>query len=308
MGRPVNTIATVALISTVVSGPGCSCPPSGGTAELSGQQASDHPLPRYAEIARRYNEHVDRLDRIWARTVIRVSFPNEEGEQQTEQGEGHLQMVRPSRLALSLGKIGETFFYLGSNDEVYWWFDLRKQKRAWVGEHAAAARRTVRGGESSGEIPIHPLDVVDLLSVTPLPTGDGSTTPIVEVGWNDGGTALSVLVPARLGFRRLLLDPETMLATSIELLDAEANMVMVSELSDYQRVTVRGDATVAPQLPGVAVISIPESRTEIRLRIHDPENRSDKPKETPFNLARLLEAYGIEEVIRLDREQAIGGH
>ena len=71
------------------------------------------PAPDYSEVAIRYNRRVDRLDRFFARANLNVTYFDQDGEKRNEQPEGRLQVIRPDRLALSLGRAGQTLFWFG---------------------------------------------------------------------------------------------------------------------------------------------------------------------------------------------------
>lgn len=131
--RTVRAFAAGVVGAVAVLG-GCQASPIGGEpiARPETPQA-----PSYQEVAERYNERAQHFDRLWARTTVRLRYLDEEGRWQTEQGDdGHLMLVRPDHVALSTGKLGEPFFRLGSNGERFWWFDLRKPRRAWHDETA----------------------------------------------------------------------------------------------------------------------------------------------------------------------------
>lgn len=253
--------------------------------------------PSYEEVARRYNERAQHFDRLWARATLRMRYRDEAGNWQTEQGDGgHLMLVQPDHLALSTGKLGEPFFRLGSNAEQYWWFDLRKPRRAWVGRHDTAAARGADAAESP--IPIPPRDLIELLGVTPLPTDAPG-----RVEWSADRRALVVTVPTDAGSRRLTLDPQTYEPATIELLDETGALVVGSELSEYTPVTVFGVAA-RPRLPRYVVVSDPADEGELRLTISAAENSPGKsePSDTVFDFEALVRAHNVapENITDLD--------
>src|SRR5690606_32452804 len=126
---------------------------------------------------------------------------------------------RPDHVALSTGKLGEPFFRLGSNGERFWWFDLRKPRRAWVGTHDAAAIRRAAAEESP--IPVPPRDLIELLGITLLPTEAAG-----RVVWTADQNGLVVDVPSEAGSRRLTLDPQTYEPRAIELFDASGTPII----------------------------------------------------------------------------------
>ncbi|MBY0262817.1 MAG: hypothetical protein K2Q20_10760, partial [Phycisphaerales bacterium] len=87
-------------------------------------EAGGKALPKFVDVAREYNLRVASLERLSAWSNIKLTYFDEEGKPRTEEPEGRLQIVRPSKLALTLGKAGQTLFWFGSDPERYWWIDL----------------------------------------------------------------------------------------------------------------------------------------------------------------------------------------
>ena len=130
------------------------------------------PLPgvSYAEAARRYNQHVLGLKRLWARSVVEVSWIEDDGDRRSEQGEGHFVFVPPRRVALSVGKLGKIILWAGSNAERYWLIDNQGDGVAYVGKHPTVEVIGPTGGvEMRGPLPFKPDDVPYLLGLRPLP-------------------------------------------------------------------------------------------------------------------------------------------
>lgn len=252
------------------------------------------PLPSYSAIAEKYNQRIARLDKVWARISMRVTGVDKQGQKIDEQAEGHLQVVRPDKLALSITKVGETYFYLGSNEQRYWWIDLHEDKRALVGRHERATPKLAE----RFDVPVHPLDLLELLGVTPLPPGAAAS-----VAWARDGRSIIVTVPGRWGRRQLSLDPVTYQPGRIDLLDGGGRLLVSAELGAPQPVTVRCDSAT-PLLASLYEINLATSGTRITLRLYDPENRCDRQKMTPFDLEALLKAYGVTTVEDLDAKPA----
>lgn len=282
--RTVRAFAAGVVGAVAVLG-GCQASPIGGEpiARPETPQA-----PSYQEVAERYNERAQHFDRLWARTTVRLRYLDEEGRWQTEQGDdGHLMLVRPDHVALSTGKLGEPFFRLGSNGERFWWFDLRKPRRAWVGTHDAAAIRRAAAEESP--IPVPPRDLIELLGITLLPTEAAG-----RVAWTADQNGLVVDVPSEAGSRRLTLDPQTYEPRAIELFDASGTPIIRSELTQYRPFVVVGTAT-RPRLPTYVVVSGRGDEGELRLTIADAENRPGKPdpSDPVFDFERLVRAHNV---------------
>lgn len=250
------------------------------------------PVPAYADVAAAYNTRVQHLDRLWARTTIRFVSVDPEGKEIDEQGEGHLQIVLPRKLYLTVGKVGETGYELGSNDTRYWWIDVRG-KSAQVGEHvnfdASAA--------GAAGLPVHPLDLVEVLGITPL--GPDATT----MAWSDDGRRLLLRAPARVGDKVLALNPETYEPLEIRLIDSDGQPKVLSVLEDPLTVKLPDDSWVRTRTLSRIEISVPSTRTSITLWMDTLENRGSGIKERAFDFEALVREYGVIEVQSLDGDR-----
>ncbi len=262
----------------------------------------DEALPTYDAVARAHNERVAKLDRVWARTTVVIDSTDAEGNVRRDQGEGHLHVIRPRSVALSVGKFGETGLYLGSNDERYWWFDLlgdREDDTAFVGRHDRAAETSL----AEVGAPLHPLDLVELIGVLPLPEGEQVFGPTDRVSRGDDGSVLVVL-PARSGHRLLAFEPETYRLRRAALFDASGRLLMRSEARGYGEVRLVEGGGDWPEMPDRLFVEVPAEGVSVSLRLYDAENRGSRQTQFPFELDRLLRAYRIERVIDIDAEAA----
>lgn len=251
------------------------------------------PAPTYAQVASRYNARVDKLDRVRSAMSIFIKTVDTQGKDVDEQADGHLQLVRPSRVALRIDKVGKTIFYLGGDESRFWWLDLtRDPKAALVGTHANVTRE--RGARVG--LPVHPLDLMLMLGVMPLPAEGDSPR------WADAGKSLRLDLAGRWGATRLILDPVTLEPTQIELMDAEGHPAVTATLTDYERVAIDGDAMSIARLATKIEILMPASQTRVRLRLYDPENPGDRIRDRAFDLESLLDAYDVQRLLDLDVE------
>ncbi|MEZ6318056.1 MAG: hypothetical protein R3B49_04765 [Phycisphaerales bacterium] len=277
----LGALVVVALVS------GCKVEPKMG--DTGGRGAGGEP-PAYEEIARAWNERVDGLDRLWARAVVRVEGNDAAGKRLSEQAEGHLQIVQPDDLALSLGKVGETRLHLGSDGERYWWLDSIDPDHAvaLVGRHDKV---TLEKAAALG-LPVHPLDLIELLGITPLPAKGRS------VGWSKDGTEAVFNVPARWGSRWVWVDPVTFEPRKIALADEDFKVLAEADLEKYDIVRIDGDATRQPEVATRVIVRTPAFDGWVRMTLYEPRNRSISAK--AFELGSLLKRYGIEEQIDVD--------
>jgi len=238
----------------------------------------------FAELAKSYNQRVARLDRVWARTTLRVEGVENSGEKIDEQAEGNLQFIRPRKLALTVTKVGEPIFYLGSNDEEFWWLDIRQNHQALVGNHADATPRSV----ASFGVPVLPLDLIELLGLLPIDPAVNGTARTSPAG-------TEIFFPSRSVVVAMLLDPKTFEPKVIELRTQKGQSLLRAELLKYKPVMVPGGG-VAPTMATWYKIAISGTQTKMEIRVYDAENRGDRMKEAPYKLDTLLRAYRIDDV------------
>jgi len=270
---------------------GCACQGCGLTDE-GGPPIERGAAPSFEEVALKYNARVAGLDRLWARTTVRYWGVDGEGKKVDEAGEGYLQLIRPRRLFFSVGKVGETGFQLGSDDSRYWWIDVQN-KSATVGTHARATPDVL----SRSGVPVHPLDLIEVLGVTELVRAPGVRGP----EWTSGGRRLQVAVPGRWGgTRAIFLDPERFEPVEIQLLDSAGKMLARAELSEYASIETPRESAVPARLATRAMISVPPRKSEIRLTLFDPENKGARILDRSFQFERLAKEYSVERIRELD--------
>ena len=293
----VRLLLASGVIGTSLSMSGCSFfhPDGESGGERQVIQRNGRP-PEYSEVAREFNRTVDFLDRVSARANILLTYFDEDGKEHHEDPEGRLQIVRPNKLALSLGKAGQVLFWFGCDPEQYWWIDVAdKDKRiAAVGRHekfddATAARIG---------LPIKPLDLIRVLGIVKMdPSVQGATQ------WSNDGQYIGVTAPVGdRGFQRTWLDPKTYRPASIEIFNRAREMMLVAEHSGDEPVEITRDIPGA----GLAHVRMP-SRVEITHLKTDTKARitltgiKDGPiSDKAFMLPILLEKYPVDKTIDLD--------
>lgn len=282
-------IAAIAAMSMLLGA--CATGQSGASSK-SPRQAP----PGYDEVATRFNERADRLGRIWANATARFTYLDEDGDAHTEQGEGHFQLIAPDRFALSIGKISEVLFWIGCDHDRYWFFQM------YEGDRVSVGRNDNIGQPCSSDLglPASPVDIIDLLGVTPLgPTDHGATS------WSNNGKWLVVDTPGRQTWRRLFLDPKTLFPARIELYDPNdtAEPVVIATIEEYDKVELEGVGGFMPRAPSRLQIDHKASGTSLRLFLHNLNDGKTNGRlpDAAFSFESLVEAYGPDEIIVLDR-------
>lgn len=263
-------------------------------------------VPSYTETAARFNARVERLDRVWASAVVTIRTPKESGGTRIDQAEGYLQIEQPDKTSLSIMKLGETYFYMGSDEVGYWWLDLSDSDRkiALYGRHDEATPEVV----VELGLPVHPRELLDLFALTELPTRTEQTGGLTSPGtveWDDQRGMLAVTVPAEWGTRRLWLDPITMAPQRTELRDARGRARATCDMARYTSVPVRGDGRVPPKMASQYRVEFPAEQASATLELYGTTNKPISPR--AFDFENLIESYGVDEVILLEPERAVTG-
>ena len=259
------------------------------------------PPPTYASTARVFNEKVRYLDRIFARANLKLTYFDRDGAEKSEDPEGRLQIVRPNRLALSLGKAGTTLFWFGSDPERYWWFDMSDSQKmfAAVGKHesygASAAKRI--------GIAVQPLDLIALLGIVPL---DASASGATQ--WSADGKQLGVTTAlGTRGYLRLWLDPVTLDVQEVEIFNTKRELVLTARHEGSQSVEITRDLPPGTKVARIRIservyVTHYESKTEVRMTLSGVKDGpvSDKA----FDLDELLNKFDVQKVIDLDAARA----
>jgi hypothetical protein len=250
--------------------------------KASSGEAPNQVLPSYAAVASKYNERIDLLQSVWARGVVSVTFTNQRGKRQNEQGNCYLMVTRPSNISFTIHKLGEQYFRLGCNDREFWAMDMQ-EKTARIGEHTDGGAHIDQFG-----LPIVPQDLLSVFALAPLPAPDGHE----RVGWTHEGSLLVVSHTTLFGKTRYLIDPVTYLPERAELIDADTGQVAVrAEFANPLRTRVPGMGGFFPQVPGQIDIHDLVNETKIKVTFGSPRGDKDIDPDN-FNLHHLLDVLG----------------
>lgn len=256
------------------------------------------PPPTYAEVAAEYNARTERLSRVWGRAVVSVDFTDEEGNRRWEQGEGHFQVIQPSKMALSAGKLGEVMLWIGCDPNRYWFIDAKESRRAWIGKHSAATRKKI---ESLG-MPAAPRDLLALTGVTPLPKPPSDKRKHPAVRWTENRRSLVFDLERDGALWRYYLNPKTYEPSRIEVVDsASGEPILSATLDNYANVSIRGEGSIPPRMASRMRCLHHASGSTLGLTIADMvDGGSNKLREPNFDFEALKNLLGIRDVVDLD--------
>jgi hypothetical protein len=258
-------------------------------------------VPTYEAVANGYNARVQNLDRVEALVALTVTAKNNKGERIKNQVEGNLKIMLPASVSLRVDKVGKPVFYLGSNDQQYWWVDLTADpKVANVGQHAKATPDTV----NEFGVPVHPMDLIEVMAIKPLPGAEEVDVARPLMAWSANGRALVLTLPGRWGARRFSLHPDTFDPIRIELLDAAGNPVVSCVHTDFQPVDVVGNAEVHPRITKRIDLTLPQQEAAVTVAVYEPRNPGPQMRVQVFNLQAVLQNYNVQNVVDIDQARA----
>jgi len=255
----------------------------------------------YNELAERYNEAVEPLGTLMARTDVVIEWREQGGEGavgelRREQGEGKFYYRRPDDTALLVEKLGQIYLWAGSDRERYWLFDVTDSdaKRAYVG----AFDRLGEPGRRAYPLPVRPDAVPLLMGLLPLPIVEApEATPPVERYQG----RYFVEVPG--GGMRLLIDPESFRPTRIDLTDAQGYSVLTAKLEGSFPVDVPGvRKTRWPTICERVEVYVAGYESRLTVAMDSATNDPRKVPDPRFDFEKLKQGLRVEKVIPLDAE------
>ncbi len=256
------------------------------------------PLPTGPEAIAAHNTRVARLERLWARAIVTIRFTDDKGNKKWEQGDGHFQLKDASKLALSIGKVGEVLIWIGADDERYWVLDkLTDEPVVYTGAHEALTpERLQRTG-----LPVPPRELLRLGGLQPIDDTNAM------VSRDDEGRTLVTTRDASGAWRYTLNSPpEDDLPLLIERLNADGEVVLSASLEQPKRVRVADGKGFPPRTFSRLLVTSVATGDSISILL-DGEiidgRRRNLPRNAVFDLDVLTDAYGpFARTVDLDED------
>jgi hypothetical protein len=289
--RAVLGAVAAALVAVSLLPGGCGKNQRPSTPTKPGPAVARGKAPAYEAVAAEYNKRTAPLERLYARTTLRVWYVDDQGQPQQVQVEGHFDYIRPGRLLMTYEKLGETYAVLGSNDEQYWWMEKGEQAKALVGDLAKATPERVR----KLGLPVYPLDLIELLGITTIP----ASAPAVGAGeagdvrWSEDGKSLLITISGGANRRVLWLDPQSYEPSRVDLIRPDKSIAATASLGSYQAVQLAGGKP-GPRIATKINGSAPASHLDVRLTLYDPEISASRPRPAVFEIKSWLTALRVE--------------
>ena len=202
-----------------------------------------------------------------------------------------LWVQRPSLTALVISEqaLGERLFWLGSNEDRYWLFDLLNEPhRLYSAPHQVALSSL-----DPRFVSIQPLTLLDLLGLVVADDADAAS-----ITWDANSQGWSVVVAGTAGPIRMVFDHHSRLPVRVEALDADGTPRLVSTLREYESVPMDDVPIMArPRKAEVVEIVDPAGGGHVRLYLRETSARvDDYPPSRIFELDRLIKSLRPEVI------------
>ncbi len=250
-------------------------------------------MPTYAELASRHNERIGDIDRLWARAVIEVRWKDETGKSRLEQGEGHVILEPPNKAAMTIGKVGLTKLWAGSNDTHLWLFDELDGKKVYIGRHDGKNDPLPpEAVEKPAPFPVRPVDMARLLGILPLPPALADPRRVPPVEWREGRF---VVEPADQALRYYFNIHYRI--DRVELLDSFFRPIIVARMiGEPQRMEIENKA-VGPYISTRIEVTTPGKDGNMILHLYDATNAPRKFDPELFDLESHMKRLKPEQTI-----------
>lgn len=287
--RMTPTLALVMLALTGCQAPqGFAPDPAPNVGQLELAEVS------YRAVAEGYNRTVERFDKLFLRTYIRLAWQEtgEDGETRyrSEAGDGKFIFAAPRNTVLTVEKLSRIYLWAGSNDDRYWLFDQIDEghKVAYVGRHDAAQTPDAR----YLPLPFRPDDVPYLLGLLPLDPALDSAVYLYDGQY--------LIEPA--GMRlRMLVDPVSFRPTRVDLIDDAGWSLVTCRLTGRFGVEVEGiNENALPVVCDDADVFVAGQASRVSIELVHATTNPRRVRDRMFDLAVLLESLKPDEVIDLD--------
>lgn len=244
-----------------------------------------------------YNARLARISQFWSRATVEIDWTDAQGRH-FEQGDGPFILRRPAQIALTLGKLGNTLYWIGSDSHRYWYFDLNSKPTAG---HVGLISELDSIDPGSLPIALQPGDLFELLGLVPLPTGAPTRTE------NQGGKPELIFThaagtSANPTSVQVAVDPYTSTARRIRILDKAGKLAVESELDEEYIPVKLSDQPPAqwPEIPANLRITIPARQTRIKITLTDPvDGKSGKVQDVQFDFDRLIQILKPARVFQI---------
>ena len=242
--------------------------------------------PSYQDIANAQNRRVEHLQRTSAYGVVELRWEDDRGVHSEPQVDLKMWLDLPHRTVIRIDKLGEDFFWIGSDERRLWAVDLTdKADRVAVirdrNEPAAWRAFSVFG--------IEPDSLLGLMALRPLPVEEIEPLPSVAYDENEKAWRVEGLGPD--GRMAMFFEPSNLTPCRVEFRDGAGQPVVYSILSHYESVFRTGVSVLAlPKSPMWIDVHDEVGRGFTKIHLNEMTSDVDSARfERVFDLTRLLQ-------------------
>jgi len=286
--RRVFNAFVVLLLVALVAG----CAPNLKPPPIEPMRAGDQAaLPTYEQAVAAHNNRLAHFHQLWSVADVKLEWITEKGQHKTEQAEGKFIFRSPFELALTLGKnlpgVG-TLFWIGSDEQLYWLFDLNDPGVLYLGSHDAPPIRF-----EGFPLGVAPAELPCLLGLLPL---DALSPGVIT---SRDGYWLLQTPDSRWRYH---LRPTDALPLRIDRLDAAGQPIITSDLSSW--LPLRDQQLSRESRPQIAsrsrVYLIDEDQpVRVTLKLTRLTADGSKIRDAAFDLDKLMRIHKPAEIIEL---------
>ncbi|MEX2214964.1 MAG: hypothetical protein WD768_12590 [Phycisphaeraceae bacterium] len=251
--------------------------------------------PTYAELVRRHNERIKGIEKFWARAVIELRWVDSKGGNRFEQGDGSLVLDLPLKSSLTLGKLGQTKLWAGSNDTYFWLFDQLEGTKLYLGRQDGKPLDVASDhSQRSSPLPVRPVDIPALLGILPIPE-PREGEPVPQVKWQNTSF---IIEPPGTG-ARYHYHPIHYQVLGVALLDDRGRPLLVSELKWPQRIEKTG-ALIGPYINTRVAVTTPGEPGGMTLFLTEMTDDPQRVNPKVFDLDFLRNMMKADTVIAIE--------
>jgi hypothetical protein len=282
------------LLCVALCLPGCvTPPPTQPDTDGPPRQLTDEQHQRARELIAAHNARVAQLQQVYTAGVIEVRWTDDRGRH-FEQGDASIWLDLPHRTALRIDKLDEVLFWLGSDADRYWLFDLLAD------ESTLSIGRTGRwNDQAQGPFAVDPRALLNLLALMPLP--DSATLVGADAD------SLTLQVPTARGRISYRFDLDTGLPTAIRVDEDTDRRLAASTLRRPGRAEQPDSLSInwpfMPMLIDVELFDEVDAVTgQLKIALEfATTDMETQPIDRVFDLDRLTQAFQPQHVFDVDQ-------
>jgi len=251
-------------------------------------------LPTAAQLIAMHNRNVAPIKQLWARSVVEIDYKDEKGKPHHVQGEGHVILKHPSSAMMTIGKIGQTKFWAGSNADHYWLFDTLNGDLLYLGVRSDSPNRKALLAKipanakriTQAPLPVNPTQLSRLFGLVTISKDAIKDAVVTAEKENHVLDIPSERIRYIFAPKNYLGNKNNYLPIRIELLDKNQKVAITTRLSTPLRMTA-DNALLGPVINARSEITFTKGDAKLTLHLGDPTGQARKVNDRLFDLEVL---------------------